>query len=396
MNPDRIYLIKLREHVNSNENIYKIGKTKQSSLKRYDSYPKGSVLLYHVICNNCNNCEKEIIKLFKNKYKSETNIGNEYFSGDYIDMINDIHSIVYKNLNATKGICVKADDANVEAVKNESKGEDVKGDGAKVNNTNINYLCDVCNKKYSSYQSLWNHYKKFHQEIKNDNTCKYCNKSFSQKSSLNRHYKNCNYKLNHNKKDAELIKKQIESNNNNINMIKEIMLKLMNDNCKVKPKTLTKINNNMIIQLGNETLCDLLTDDEKINILNNKYSCLDYLVKYIHFNDKYPQFKNILITNMKDDLAYRFDSKENKFIAIEKSTLIDNIISERMGDITLFYNELVGQLEPKTKKIIETIIDKMDNDKIFINNKKKDIKLIIYNNRDKVSKEITQDLEIIV
>ena len=66
----------------------------------------------------------------ENKYKTETNIGSEYFSGDYIDMINDIHSIVYKNLNATKGICVKADDANVEAVKNESKGEDVKGDGA--------------------------------------------------------------------------------------------------------------------------------------------------------------------------------------------------------------------------------------------------------------------------
>ena len=64
MNPDRIYLIKLREHVKSNENIYKIGKTKQPDVKRYNGYPKGSILLYHVICNDCNNCEKEIIKLF--------------------------------------------------------------------------------------------------------------------------------------------------------------------------------------------------------------------------------------------------------------------------------------------------------------------------------------------
>lgn len=113
MNPDRIYLIKLREHVNSNEAIYKIGKTKQPSLKRYDSYPKGSILLYHVICNDCNNCEKEIIKLFRNKYKAETNIGSEYFSGDYIDMINDIHSIVYKNLRAVKDEAIKHDNTKV-------------------------------------------------------------------------------------------------------------------------------------------------------------------------------------------------------------------------------------------------------------------------------------------
>ena len=99
MNPDRIYLIKLREHVNSNDNIYKIGKTKQPSLKRYNSYPKGSILLYHIICNDCNSCEKEIIKLFKNKYKAEINIGSEYFSGNYIDMIKDINSIIFKDLD---------------------------------------------------------------------------------------------------------------------------------------------------------------------------------------------------------------------------------------------------------------------------------------------------------
>ena len=303
----------------------------------------------------------------------------------------------------------------------------------------MSFNCKICNRTYKSFQSLWNHNNKFHNNIQqiessinnnlidknkiiiNNNTneteCKFCKVIFSNKSSLKRHINRCKIKKCEDdkiKQENELLKKQIESHNNEINMLKEMILKLINDNCKVHPKTLTKINkqlnninngtinnnnivnNNVIIQFGNEALCDFLTDKQKMRILNSRHDCLNKLVKYIHFNDKYPQFKNILITNIKDDLAYRFDSKENKFIAIDKSTLIDNIISERMGDITIFYNELSEQLDPKTKEIIETIMDKMVNDEKFINNKKKDIKLIIYNNRDKVSKEITQDLEIIV
>jgi hypothetical protein len=53
------------------------------------------------------------------------------------------------------------------------------------------YSCDICNKSYSSYQSLWIHNKKFHvskviQNVSNDNPnvsnkllCKYCKKKFS-------------------------------------------------------------------------------------------------------------------------------------------------------------------------------------------------------------------------
>jgi hypothetical protein len=45
--------------------------------------------------------------------------------------------------------------------------------------------------------------------------------------------------------------------------------------------------------------------------------------------------------------------------------------------------------------IIEKFIEKM-NDNKYEEYKKEDIKLIIYNNRDKVSKNIEQNIEIIV
>ena len=46
-----IYIIKIREFVNNNQNIYKIGRTTQDNLKRFNNYPKGSILLYYIYIN---------------------------------------------------------------------------------------------------------------------------------------------------------------------------------------------------------------------------------------------------------------------------------------------------------------------------------------------------------
>ena len=44
-----IYLIYLREFINSNQDIYKIGKTKQLNNNRFKQYPKGTIILYQSI-----------------------------------------------------------------------------------------------------------------------------------------------------------------------------------------------------------------------------------------------------------------------------------------------------------------------------------------------------------
>ena len=90
-----IYLIQEREFIKTKENIYKIGKTKQENLKRFNSYPNGSNLLIQIICCNCNKIEKELIKLFREKYELQIDIGNEYFKGDYIEMIKDINNTIF-------------------------------------------------------------------------------------------------------------------------------------------------------------------------------------------------------------------------------------------------------------------------------------------------------------
>jgi hypothetical protein len=331
-----------------------------------------------------------------------------------------------------------------------------------VNKTINEYRCNICNKDYTTRAGIWKHTQKYHvnnksecsenthyelhlvnnsKELVNnskDNSkelvniskdneyncvalgksqettsfrCRYCNKIYKHKQSRSFHEKTCSKKEQSIDKSKDQIITMLQQTiKEERELFKQQLLQLMNKNCKVHPKTLQKINNQLnadtinntvnsnnnnitynIIALGHEDLTDLFTKKEKLTVLKNKRMCLDYLVKYTHFNDKYPQFKNIMITNTQNDLAYKFDKNENKFVAIGKEELINDLMDARISDITLFYEELDDELDENTKKIIDKFLEKMDDDK-FKDTKKKDIKLIIYNNRDKVSK----DLEIII
>ena len=89
-NTHYIYLLREREFIRMNEDIYKIGKTKQPHDNRFRQYPKGSDLILQIKCVNCDTAERTILNQFKQKYRPCRNIGNEYFEGNYIDMINTI------------------------------------------------------------------------------------------------------------------------------------------------------------------------------------------------------------------------------------------------------------------------------------------------------------------
>lgn len=91
-----LYIIKTRESIRMNENIYKIGCTEDIT-RRYRQYPKGSKLIYTIIHNDYKNIEKKWIKTLndnKNLIKRK-DMGNEYYEGDYILIINELTRILY-------------------------------------------------------------------------------------------------------------------------------------------------------------------------------------------------------------------------------------------------------------------------------------------------------------
>ena len=273
-------------------------------------------------------------------------------------------------------------------------------------NNNFRYKCKKCNKIFNNYQNRWKHEK----------ICKATEKNVDSLIEKNILLENTiKQQINEIVQIKQTIDEQKKMFEKQITEMKNQLIEIINKKCKVHPKTLQKINkqlncNNMvknnitynIVGLGHENLDQVFSRKEKMAILKNRFYCLPELVEYTHFNDKYPQFKNILITNTQNTLAYKYNTKKNQFMAINKDELLDDIVDARICDITSFYEELENSLDEKTKEIIEKVIDKIENDPAYRATrlltllkgapayrelKKKDIKLIIYNYRKKVVKD---------
>jgi hypothetical protein len=286
----------------------------------------------------------------------------------------------------------------------------------KVNNE---FHCKICDKYYKSINSLCNHNRKFHKknEPKNNQNehfsenaepknnikmfeksvykCKYCNKEYKYSQSKNRHQKKCEndikIKNEELKKNISELKLNFENEfKKQISDMKKEMMDIINKTCKMHPKTLQKINNQLnncniinIVHFGKEDIMNTLSKKEKIKILNNGYQSFNKLIECVHFNDKYPQFKNIAITNLKDNIAYKYDNMDNKFIACKKDELLEDLMDIRTIDLEEIVNENIETISnvkvSKLKSLIEKLYDKED----FYNNKKSDIKLMIYNKSEK-------------
>ncbi len=74
-----IYLLREREFIKTKENIYKVGRTEKENLKRFNQYPKGSELLFQMICNDCKSIEKKVLKKIVNRVKNESSIYKKRF-----------------------------------------------------------------------------------------------------------------------------------------------------------------------------------------------------------------------------------------------------------------------------------------------------------------------------
>lgn len=92
-----IYIVQTREFKNSNQDIYKIGKT-INPRNRLTSYPKGSKIFLIYPCLDCDTTEKNVIKIFSEKFIRRTDLGNEYFQGSVRLMAKEISDLIVKGI----------------------------------------------------------------------------------------------------------------------------------------------------------------------------------------------------------------------------------------------------------------------------------------------------------
>jgi len=305
-------------------------------------------------------------------------------------------------------------------------------------NTNNNIRCNVCNKEYSSKSSLCNHNKKFHNIQKNilphtpsisphtpsislNIKCNLCHKIFSRKDNLQRHKKIC--KLIDNDKIEELEKKIIKYDEKNkelentINEMKKQVSILLKEKGKIHHKTLQKINNqlnninngniinNTYVKFGDLEYQNVLNNKQIKNILNKQYQSLEESIKQIHFNEELPEYNNIFITNMKDDLGYVFNGKQ--FISIRKNEMLNELIDIHTKEINLSLEKNKNKLNEKYVIRLEKFLDMLNDDNTSFTDqdnsrtypsykayKINTIKLLIYNNSDKKKLDTLNNMEL--
>jgi len=275
--------------------------------------------------------------------------------------------------------------------------------------------------------------------------CENCNKEFNTRQAKCYHKKKCT-KIND--KDLEMKKlelKIIKENNDMMRLqlklqksekrdnvtLNKLNKLLMQRNNLIKNSTVNSHNNNnntvnnnqqiinnhfQLVGFGKEDIIETLTNREKKLIMDSKYESLEKLIKIVH-GGSYNQFKNIIITNMKDKYMYKYDEKVGHFILSTKTEVLNSLIDYRLGDLEIIYNDLLekNKLDNKTKEAIEKFINKInygtdkhtDYDGIEHKNYKQykinEIKILLFNNKDKITNdislllttdEISQDIDI--
>jgi hypothetical protein len=135
------------------------------------------------------------------------------------------------------------------------------------------------------------------------------------------------------------------------------------------------INNNNIkyIEIGNENLHTVFSVEEVMNILYKGRGALDEIVVYTHLNDKYPQFQNIIIPNVRSKNAYMYSKQLDKYILCDKNDILNELIEYRMTDLKGFYDGHGHKLDPKFKGYLEKLFSCYKDDKEYTKRKCKEL-----------------------
>jgi hypothetical protein len=140
--------------------------------------------------------------------------------------------------------------------------------------------------------------------------------------------------------------------------------------------------------------------DKKL-ILDRRWCSLDKMIEIVHCGTN-NMFKNIVITNLKDKFAYKYDETKGYFITTTKESVLDDLLTHRIMDLEDIYDELsaANKIDKKTKELIQKFLDKMGDEEPFIDEietveypnfksyKMNKIKILLYNNHDKITKDI--------
>ena len=219
--------------------------------------------------------------------------------------------------------------------------------------------------------------------------CNYCEKLFSRSDSLSRHLKKCKEK-----------RKDEENKNNLVNLVNLLNEKIENKDKQLEEKNnqIDKLIKKVGINIGTQNIqqnikilaydnTDLshLTNNDYLKCLKHSNFCIPHLIKKIHFNPDKPENHNIYISNLKNNYVMIYNGE--KWMINDRDESIQSLIDDKESIIEQKLEEWIenGKNYPDIMKKFNRYIEKKENDTV-LNKIKNEIKLILFNNRDIVTK----------
>jgi hypothetical protein len=208
--------------------------------------------------------------------------------------------------------------------------------------------------------------------------CDKCNKIYSSKSNLNYHRKS----------KCDVAYSKIELLQNRILELEKIIEDLTNTNIinyknqeskpdsKQDSKPDTKPESNPLVSFGTEDV-NLLTPKERAYICSSAATYLVEGAKYLHFNKRLPEYRNVLITNLRAKTGKIY--KNNMW----KEEKMDNILNSVVANVnqkcklmyTLPFPENTKQNRLDFTKDYVTGVELLSDPMA----RREDVKLMIYN-----------------
>jgi hypothetical protein len=258
----------------------------------------------------------------------------------------------------------------------------------------MSYNCNICNKEYKSYQSLWSHNKIKHNEIRlniKDKECKFscdiCNKKFRRNANLKYHITNtCKIKNNDTNKINILESEIIELKNkiNNITNYKTLNNNI-NNNSNVNQGTV----NIYINKTGTENVLEL-NESEKNEIFNKELSGIVSFIKFINFNERLPNNHSFCTKSLEGKYLLSYNTEEEKIESVRKKYFYHELLNNSVEKMEILYksckNNFSKEKQLKVENTIQSLKEIKDRDlsnKVLKEIKNKLIE-ISYNSRDTV------------
>lgn len=233
------------------------------------------------------------------------------------------------------------------------------------------FQCTKCNSMFASKQSLQRHKVKKIPCVESTSAeknleCKYCHRLFRFASNRSKHHKVCLMKptdiVDNNNVDEEM--------NDLIHLIKDLKLTKQEAINRLAGANITNITNHntaifQINNFGSESLDDgRITDDLLHKCFNDKKNGIQMLAKHIHFNDDFPNDKNIRrgsVTNKTLQIM-----QNGSWTLANKNTVLDKVIRDKLRIIIDYYVKHHSEIDPGISELFDKwftqVLDKKGED----------------------------------